>query len=373
MKQKTGNKSNGSIPPLPLLPEEIILTILMLLPARTLHKKMIYVCKQWYNIIRDPIFINKHLKRSRTCLLMKSHQLESKSVFIMEKGEKGFGFEEIRFPTTKIVHPTSCDGLILFNDKKRLINTLYVLNPVTRQHVSLPRLDWSQLEFGFSCCLTKSSVGGDYKVVCRWHVSCNLMIVTVGKSNAWRSISTKTLRSDDQKILLTDMIAVDGFVHWVNWWKPLHVVTLEVDSESLSRSPLPEELKKDRCFFKTTGNFLSALTEQPCNGLLWDVWRFLDCKKGVWTKLYNIKFEPQRHMPHIVLGANKKIRLYPIGWVDNGDVLILACWLEETLKDSIAYNVKTGEATTIVMKSTSYLFRKMLSVHVNSLVNLLGI
>ncbi|RAL47312.1 hypothetical protein DM860_013277 [Cuscuta australis] len=46
------------------IPADLVLNILLLLPADVIYGIMQYVCREWYNIVRSPTFVSSHLQKS---------------------------------------------------------------------------------------------------------------------------------------------------------------------------------------------------------------------------------------------------------------------------------------------------------------------
>ncbi|KAF5951240.1 hypothetical protein HYC85_009184 [Camellia sinensis] len=126
----SNKKKKSSIPS---LPDEIIFCILAWLPADILYNSIRYVCRQWYNIINDPIFIKEQLLRCTTGLFIQQKRTPYRAQFV-DFGKMNVALTEVNVPFPNTVLAT-CDGLVLFRDKQ---DTLHVANPLTKQSLIVP-------------------------------------------------------------------------------------------------------------------------------------------------------------------------------------------------------------------------------------------
>ncbi|PIA56436.1 hypothetical protein AQUCO_00700633v1, partial [Aquilegia coerulea] len=158
-----------------LLPDDIIIEILTRIPAKSLTQKFKYVCKPWYNLMKDPSsnFIQTHLNRSMerdcsnfilTTFCMINTQLYSSSLNSSSCDEINVEEIENPFKETQLVTEVlgSCNGLIcLYMD----YNSLCLLNPFTKEHKFL---DIGK-NLHVDCCaaygLGYNSVVGEYELV----------------------------------------------------------------------------------------------------------------------------------------------------------------------------------------------------------------
>lgn len=166
------------------------------------------VCKTWRNLVKDPSFVQTHLARHKLLLLKfddnqdfstssNTHEIVQSGFLLLQKigdkpdlliGDKGFmgcslhyveysvdvknkSYEiknrKIHVPPinqTKseaelLVNLSSCNGLVCAPVRHRKLNEpIHIFNPVTREHVSLPRypieenvgIHWMVSGFGYS-------------------------------------------------------------------------------------------------------------------------------------------------------------------------------------------------------------------------------
>ncbi|XP_059623287.1 F-box protein CPR1-like [Cornus florida] len=187
-------KMKSSTPP--FFPEEIIFNILLWLPAEVLYNVR-YVCREWYNVINAPGFINSHLQKlTDDSLIIRS--CKSANAWSVAIHNCNTQIRRLRsefcggFPRRVLC---SCDGLLFLccDDHKNF----YVGNPIAKQLLTLPPIS-------IKChCLsspqfTYARSTGRYKAhlhvtenVQSYFVSC--LIFTVGTDSAWRLIDTKRM------------------------------------------------------------------------------------------------------------------------------------------------------------------------------------
>lgn len=165
------------------LPLNIILDILSRLPARTILNCKL-VRKKWSNLISTPEFVNLHLSRSSQALVVFQHESVSAEVCRIFEFEDDPDHNDLHYdPVIKFelstslvisrgatVQVGSINGLVCLRSFDREYDALYVCNPITREYVTMPVLNWlvefpSQVLYGFGL----SKISGQYKVVRIFH------------------------------------------------------------------------------------------------------------------------------------------------------------------------------------------------------------
>ncbi|KAJ9552398.1 hypothetical protein OSB04_016443 [Centaurea solstitialis] len=175
-------------PSMEALPAELMIDIFSRLPVKTIvHCKL--VCKKWRSLVLDSSFVNLHLSRSRTGIIIhhKIHipstdyardQGTLKWVDIEDKVDHhllrhdhpmSLGLNKLPvFQYSQMYQTGSVNGLICLCQYSRRINhdDAYICNPVTREFLILPRQRfWREgsleVVYGFGV----SSLTGEYKVV----------------------------------------------------------------------------------------------------------------------------------------------------------------------------------------------------------------
>ncbi|XP_058112020.1 F-box protein At3g07870-like [Magnolia sinica] len=296
------------------LPDEILIDILSRLSLKTLFQCR-GVCTTWRTIIlQDPYFANMHLTRASQLDLPSlvytahTHPGDPPHLYLLDfNSDNGqdhtLNIEStdpiaIRFePHINFDTILSCDGLLCLCD--RFNNPIYVCNPVTRDHVTLPQR-WAQSKnrrfipgFGFDAT-TK-----EYKVIRLMYiekggVASDLMaeVYTLG-SGAWRSIgSVGCRRISFSGRTFSEPINIHGALHWIielNFNPTIpEIVAWDVSDEKFRVVPCPEELDLDNDSYTmclTTIN--KCLSIIYSNNLLEsiDIWIMKDYNvKESWTE-----------------------------------------------------------------------------------------
>ena len=122
-------------PSIPYLSPEIIFNILVYLPADILYNVMRYVCREWYNIISSPTFIDAHLLKVDRGMLIKQILPDCNIHYV--KMVKNDLPEIIEVDSSHLPKygTSSCNGLVLM--AKSQDGNRYVANLVTKE-VTLP-------------------------------------------------------------------------------------------------------------------------------------------------------------------------------------------------------------------------------------------
>ncbi|KAG5535120.1 hypothetical protein RHGRI_023040 [Rhododendron griersonianum] len=315
----------------PSLPEEIIFYILVWLPADILYNSMRYVCRQWYKIIRDPLFVKEHLLRSTTGLLIQENF--SCAAQFGKFGEMNTTETKVNFNFPNVLLAT-CDGLVLFKDGYD-DKEVYAANPLTKQRVAAPPFCFPSFRFGLALACAYSTM--EYKLVCTYRSKKSKVyhctMVTMGKDHAWKPINCQKLSDPCRQIFRGYRFSAGGFIYWAYDAFPC-VVALDVESEVFYEFPSPAvETEDTSIYYVRKGKSLSCVVVNPYKGT-WDVWVLSDPRSHGWRKLHEIDLDAQK------LGISRTCILWPIAWVSNGDVLVSGIGCKSRY---IAMNVKTGK------------------------------
>ncbi|KAK2974971.1 hypothetical protein RJ640_009130 [Escallonia rubra] len=343
---------------LPILPEEVIFNILLWLPAKVIYDLMRCVCREWYNIIRDSNFINAHLLRSTSGLLIHNCRSPELAHFVEIKDSDVTVTEE-RYPL-RISLCATCNGLVLYLDHLTGSH-LYVANFVTKQQMLLPMVTHCDALF---CSLAYSASTREYKVVHNYtDINGNFCfeILTVGVDKAWRPVRTEHLCCANLRTLCSISVCIGKFMYWAGG-SSLCILSLDVETEMISLLPIPKGCNVRKNLI-AIGNFLCMTT--ALSELSWDIWLLVDVKTGEWTKLHTIDLEDHRYMCERMLDPDK-LPPYPVASLNNGELLIFHG--DSPSKTCISLNVKTGEIRRL-LSCHPYDFNYFLP-HIHSLVSL---
>ncbi|KAK6149772.1 hypothetical protein DH2020_017297 [Rehmannia glutinosa] len=318
------------------LPDDLVFTIILELPAQDIYNVARRVCRKWYHMIHSHNFIYAHLQHSTSGLIIQNRQeFDTSLIFVavtrgrIEISKFSYKFREILW--------TSCNGLILENCLKDQ-TFLYVANPATKQHCALPRF-YSQIIFNRYSSLAYVEASMEYKVVRACDCNdCNdgntnigCAILTVGMDGSWRHVQIEHLSLSDRKLLCASPLVTEGFMHWN------YLVTLNLETETIRQVPIPQGYGEKIMYYFSMGRYLSFLT--PCSEFCWEVWE-MKPDTGEWTKLPDICLKAQKcTIEH--LSGKRDCSLKPVGWIKYKEVFLFRVSFPSTIY--IAYNVCTQE------------------------------
>ncbi|KAK9755265.1 hypothetical protein RND81_01G013600 [Saponaria officinalis] len=280
------------------VPREIIFNILLLIPAKLLHDVVRYVCKQWFDIVSDPVFVRVHRQMSSAGFLIQNPVERSKIYYIQEDTAR-LKVTEYQIPLHARING-SLNGLLLLHD---MTNTdlYHVVNPITKKNFSLPPLTG----FGYDNTCSKAGFGVDSSGLCKVvhasptptaccdEVLINMRVFTVGVDLSWRFIDFKgiSLSKREKYALRCSSLFIAGFIYWYNM-PYCNGVALDVDTETVYKFSFPAGLSRHE------RPYLEFLTTETCLGVVWtegDIWRFWklkDVKTSDWTELNGISIGP---------------------------------------------------------------------------------
>ncbi|KAI3887401.1 hypothetical protein MKW92_050787 [Papaver armeniacum] len=292
------------------LPKDCIYRTLIKLPIESLRRSSL-VCKPWYKMINNSIFVQHHLRRSEMGLifLSKSTRKETdhsdKNVFHVEKHylqgkvganwksridryevELNLQFMEIKDGKSAVKSlklssyggiRAACNGLVLL-DNSRICGPV-VINPVTREYTALrqgTKVPPQDESYGFAF----SDRTGKYKVVhlfrdyLRYFV-CE--IVEVG-SHTWRAVDGPSFGLISQ-LGKSPVVALGAF-HWMPRIEyNEYIVSMGIDDEKFRKIQLPRTSGTYDGLVDMDG-FLSFVTHASYNQL--DVWILEDLDASKW-------------------------------------------------------------------------------------------
>ncbi|XP_022878786.1 F-box protein CPR30-like [Olea europaea var. sylvestris] len=247
------------------LPFHIILDILSRLPAQSILTCKL-VCKKWLCLISTPEFANLHLFRSTPGLVVFIHESGGAEFCrLFEFNDNALDHHDLHYdPEIKFelsaslgissgatVQVGSINGLVCLRNFYRKYDALYVCNPITREYVALPVLDWlfefpSEVTYGFGL----SIISGQYKVVRIFH-ECVLdpttgTILSIPKyechvytlgTGSWRSIEGVLFAYNCRSVGLF----FNGNLHWVieDLEGSELISCFDVEKESFQPFPFP--------------------------------------------------------------------------------------------------------------------------------------
>ncbi|XP_074287368.1 uncharacterized protein LOC141612475 [Silene latifolia] len=283
------------------LPREIIFNILIHVPADVLHDAVRYVCRQWFEIIRDPDFIRVRRQISPAAGFLIQASLPScgsrpiYQVYYIEADTDILKVKKVQTaPPVKIL--CCYNALVLLSDSADK-EILHVVNLVTEVKFSLPPLVGLR-NFPESVGLAVDS-SGNYKVV---HVSgkvtfsrqVHMRVFTIGVDKAWRFIDLEGIHVNwtMKSLILDSPHCLGGFVYWLtkSSWESDLGLALDVDTETIYQISKPNSLVQGHHLMCVLG-MGSGIGLIYTSGMrfTWKFWKLTDVKSDQWTELASIK------------------------------------------------------------------------------------
>nr|WRO64608.1 MYB transcription factor protein [Rosa persica] len=331
------------------IPKDCISNILARLPADSLQRSR-FVCKPWYNVVKNPKFIHAHLQRSESVLIFLTPNVEESLHPICKKlkvGENGRSYpiasnlqeKQNKIPVeSKLFDPNSipifghpalnspknfvqflefksgksdigeyglsclgnniratCNGLILLDNKLKKGGVI-VLNPVTKKVIALPVGTLCRLLHQESYGFALSDVTGEYKVV---HLFLDQLgfagceILSLNKK-AWREVSGPSFGLFGNNGFGYAPVSAAGALHWIPHFNGSnYVVSMEVDKEKFHQIPLPKSRRTHDRIIEIGGS-LGFVTHEDMNHI--DIWILKGLSGEGWTKQHGITVDSKIDM-----------------------------------------------------------------------------
>ncbi|XP_074289873.1 uncharacterized protein LOC141615399 [Silene latifolia] len=306
------------------LPREIIFNILIHVPADILHDVVRYVCRQWFEIVRDPDFVRVHRQISPSGFLIQAFEdhmprRHGFQVYYIEAADT----DRLKVTKVKTQAPAKIlccnNALVLLSDSTDK-EILHVVNLVTEVKFSLPPLVGLRNSPESVGLAVDSS--GHYKVV---HVSgkvtfsrqVHMRVFTIGVDTAWRFIDLQgipvnwTLKS----LILDSPHCLGGFVYWLtdsNWKSDLGLA-LDVDTETIYQISKPSGLAQGDypVYVLGMGSGIGLIYTSDMQ-FTWKLWKLTDVKSDQWTELACIKVGELYSQFGYMLGCCPNLEITPV-------------------------------------------------------------
>lgn len=264
---------------------DLLYQIFMLLPAESLFRLQ-FVCKQWFSLINNAIFITSHAQQSETILISQQlsfwPQVNPRSYFhFLSLDDWGSNFVESSVAELVTVQ-ASYDGLILASTGTR--KSLILMNPVTGKHIELP--------LGAACHPLCESFGmafcnqaKTYKVVHLFRetsrsIGCEILSI---RTRNWTRI-----RGPPELLRIRQIpVSIGGSLYWLSSKPRDYFVSINVHDEKFVSKKLPVRRVGTDRLLEIGGN-LGFVTHAELNML--QVWILIaDGESGeYWMKRYSI-------------------------------------------------------------------------------------
>ena len=246
-----------------LLPDDLIVEILARLPVKSL-KRFSCVCKSWYDIIKDPVFIAKHLDQTRF------YDYESKNFLISDF--LAFSFLMLSSSGTSTETPPNnnngtvwtrihitgfedfplvygiCDGIVCLHSYS---DGVALWNPATRETKSIPRTtmrNWRYkrdtimyFAFGYD------PKTGDYKIVKFVTSPIQEVELYTLSRDSWRQIDLDNVTIDIE-LSSRSYTSLKGRNHWLAYDEQknsdLEILYFDMSDEVFGVIPLPDSFRE---------------------------------------------------------------------------------------------------------------------------------
>ncbi|URD94310.1 F-box associated domain [Musa troglodytarum] len=232
------------------LPSDLFMEILSWIPARVLLK-LRCVCKCWYSITTDPVFVRLHLQKQQvlpevaSVLTFHRHFIDDRSLLSRLDVVDVPWIENhiaIWHNRPMLVVSPPCHGLFcLYHSSMELGVCLY--NPTTRKSFSLPQ-NFTSININPSdFCVGYHPISRQYKVIhtfCTRSTSLAMETVTVGGST-WRKVEVSSAHTMFTSIKMGKPSAT-GTMYWLAQKNILEeiILSLDLDTERLIEVPFPD-------------------------------------------------------------------------------------------------------------------------------------
>ncbi|XP_043692111.1 F-box protein CPR1-like [Telopea speciosissima] len=326
---------------MPFLPQEVIFNILVRLRADIVYKFR-SVCKSWYNLIHDRVFIQSHLGHSIPGLIINRNFLERKFIYepdFKEMKDKKNIEQDLKYGSIGEVIG-SCNGLVLLKTKR---NCLSVANLITKQIVDLPSASSENLDSWYhQCGFAYVPETGIYKLVHllidEYTVTCEVLSLGCSGRNTWRCVNGFSLSSSSEderwEFYGSKTVTINGIVYFVGVThvqsSSMHIVSFDAGAEvfHMIRAPVHEITVSDS-FLELGGvlSFVQATKPFKCNTYI--VWILKDWLKGTWVKQH-------------VISLRKPSMGCTLHWSDSSDFLHVVSSFSHGGRKIIIFEIKSS-------------------------------
>ncbi|KAK9284039.1 hypothetical protein L1049_012299 [Liquidambar formosana] len=304
---------------------ELIFDILARLPGQHLHNSIRYVCKPWCNLISTPLFVKTHLHNSKHGPIIHEPMSHGGRLISLQPIKKSgqWGIEEHEFFETRCsgLIRGSCNGLLLLQDRI-LRRTLHVMNPITKQLMTLPKCSSPSACKQHICCYGLSFVPStnEYKVVHLYdkgnyydsNIGCEILTLSYSADFTWKPVLYDNSRF--QSIVLRGFSSSTGVsaIGVLHWKVPSEgfIMSSDVKTETFHGTGYPNCNTWSGFLFWPGGCL--ALVDWT-SGFQLHIWVLKDLDGGLWVKQNTVGLD--------LLGC-LLASFNPTGVLENGVVIL---------------------------------------------------
>ncbi|XP_059307008.1 putative F-box protein At2g02030 [Lycium ferocissimum] len=283
------------------LPEDLVMEILSRLPVKSLLQ-LKCVSKNWYVLIENPVFIQKHLHHinNPTSYFVHHYFLDTmKSGFTLfnEQNQlvaKSHLYQDVLNTSThlwEVLGPLN--GLfLLYNDQEEVA----LWNPATKefkplpisQPLNCPSFSLSSYKFGFG--IEPSS--GDYKVVWMrdywdvysedWHLPTIISVYTLS-TNSWKNFEEFSVSSRDM-VKSSGNTYLNGFYYWRARQND-KIFAFDMSNDTIVEIQTPKSFTSKQWDLSLFNDFIAMYIYEPISvgrETCIDIW--IMEKEGYWAK-----------------------------------------------------------------------------------------
>uniref|UniRef100_A0A0D9VDE9 F-box domain-containing protein n=1 Tax=Leersia perrieri TaxID=77586 RepID=A0A0D9VDE9_9ORYZ len=302
------NEQNEAVQSQVSLPQDIQQTIISLLPGRTVLK-FTSVCKFWRDCIKEPTFVDRHLKNSlrlhQSIAFFTSVDTSLVQMYLFDPATVNFKRTEPVL-SSRFHMSGPCNGMVCAYDLK---DSVEVLNPTTRKHLTLPASETVTQTYFLEYFLGYVHSTEMYKVVAICHCVRHLTfeVCTIG-TQSWR----KVRKSGEEELLkTTKAVVVNDKMHWLvlddeSSHFTRKILSFNLADETFLYRDVPDSVRdRDLELFEGEGRL--CLLSMPCKGAeetASEIW-LADSSGQVWVHLYSISPRPALGMKPFFLYKRK--------------------------------------------------------------------
>jgi F-box interacting protein len=245
------------------LPPDVLASVLLRLPASDLHRFR-RVCKEWRQVISDPVFINEHLDQgpwalTHTIVFFGGYSGPAQGAIEPHNGH-GFLFDEQWQLVATFTAGESeemvgtCNGLLCFLDAHQ--GAINVVEPSTGDSLALPLPpETERLHERGAYCFGFDSSSKRYKIFHQglyWHAhnttEQDMYVYTIGGGEGWRSVQVAGAAAKPGVPLYNkDPVFVDGaFYSYARMsYRLAHVVCFDLATEKTTSEHVTDFVQAD--------------------------------------------------------------------------------------------------------------------------------
>lgn len=299
------------------IPDDILISILILLPTEVLRFKLKFVCKRWFKLITNRILFDQASLIIQKPVGEREHVYKTRLVDFNEFEPRLRMKEQYLDIPCKGRIRSWCNELLLITDPNN-VGALYIFNLITKEGLTLPFCSpYCKGHVGCKCGLGLAfdEFKRVYKVVHVFvgpqSIHCEILVLKCVSSSfnvgsKWKMINNGPSYMGKRHYFWDDPISTEGrYFHW-DVHSTKYLVSMDTVKERFRQTRLPESgnapVSNNGYFLVDMGGFLSLLL--PVSETQIDIWILKDFQRTVWEKVQcirNLSYVPSRIYPGRIL------------------------------------------------------------------------